>query len=108
MLLDQRFPSERLRAYRYVEVIHRAGAVEDLYLRVRQARADQSRQRVVVDHDFKRKRAFIASANPRASPRVSGSLGAPFASAAATPEARTIPQMPIRTAGRPLARNAPS
>jgi outer membrane cobalamin receptor len=108
VLFDERLAREGVRANGYVEVIHRSGAIDDTHLGVGEVGADQILQRFVADHDFKRGApAFNASANPRASPKVSGSRVAPFVSAAVTPLAKMMPVTPKRIAGAPLARIGP-
>src|SRR6516162_10253020 len=108
MLLDQRLPFESLRSHCEVEMIHRSGAIEDADLRIRKFGENETLEHLGFDHAFRRgEREFSASANPRASLNVSGSRVAPFASAAVTPLARTIPVTPTRIAGTPLARIGP-
>lgn len=107
MLFDERLTRECFRAHGYVEVVHRSGAVEDPDLGVGEPGANEIGERLVFDHDFNRGCTFNASASPRASPSVSGRRIAPFESAAVTPPARTIPEMPTKIAGTPLARSGP-
>src|SRR5579875_3670150 len=107
MLFQQRTAGELPRANRHVEVVHRSGAIEDLHVSVGQARADQLGERCIIDHERKRGGAVIASANPRAALKVSGSRCAFWTSAYVTPRARTMPATPIITAGTPDARTGP-
>jgi hypothetical protein len=89
-------------------MIHRAGAVHDVDVGIGKLGADERAQRVVGDHDCNRTGGgFIASANPRASLKVSGKRGDAFERAAATPLANTMPLTPIKIAGTPVARSGP-
>jgi hypothetical protein len=108
MLFEQRPIGELARPNGHVEVIHRSGAVENSNVRVGQSGTDQAGKRCVVDHERNRGEAVIASANPRAAPKVSGSRGAFCISADVTPRAKTIPATPINIAGTPDARTGPT
>ena len=89
-------------------MVHRAGAVDDRDFGVGHVGADQRGQGVVFDQDCSRFGLELsASANPRASLRVSGSRLALLARAAVTPLASTIPVTPSNIAGTPVARSGP-
>src|SRR5579863_7562871 len=107
MLLDERFAFELRRTNGHVKMIHRSRTVHDAYLGVGQLGSNQTGQCDIVDHAFRRARALSASANPRASLRVSGNRFAPLDRAAVTPDASTIPETPSRSAGTPVARKGP-
>jgi len=87
-----------------VEMIHRAGSIDDLDLGIGNALTDQRGQRVVVYHGLSGGRVpRNESDNPRASRSVSGRRSALLASIAATPDAATMPVTPTRMAGTPRA-----
>src|SRR5579871_6243737 len=110
MLFDERLTRECFRANGYVEVIHRARAIDDADLGVGNPCAYELSQRAVIDHDARRceRPELSASARPRASPSVSGRRVAPLESAIVTPLATRMPVTPIKIAGTPVARTGPT
>ena len=104
MLLDEGPACEGPGPNGDVEMIHRAGSIDDLDLGIGNVLTDQRSERVVVDHGLSGGRVPRSdSDNPRASRSVSGRRSALLASIAATPEAATMPVTPTRMAGTPRA-----